>query len=143
MEKSSGAIIYRKDKNDIYYLLLRYESQAKKGTDYWGFPKGHIEEGEEEKDTVLREVLEETGIKDLSFKKGFRYLIKYQFRKEGKVVFKTVTFYIAQTKTKNVEVSFEHIGYQWIKYNQALNELHFENDKKMLRKANKLLLKDD
>ena len=141
MEKSSGAIIYRKEENNIYYLLLRYKSLAKKGVDYWGFAKGHIEAGESEKQTTTREIEEETGIKDLFFKQGFRYVIRYTFRKLGKTVSKTVSFYVAETKTKEVNVSFEHIGYQWIKFNQALKELHFENDKKMLKQANKFILK--
>lgn len=142
MEKSSGAIVYRYENNQIYYLLLRYQSQAKKGVDYWGFPKGHIEREETEKDTLLRETFEETGLKDLKIKKGFRYLIRYRFRKDGKLVSKTVSFYIAETKTKEVVVSFEHIGYQWIKFDRALKELHFENDKKLLKQANKFILKN-
>jgi len=141
MEKSSGAIIYRYEKNNIYYLLLRYQSQAKKGVDYWGFPKGHIEGAETEKETVVREIFEEAGLSDLIIRKGFRYLIRYRFRKEGKLVSKTVSFYIAETRTKEVKVSFEHIGYQWIKFDRALKELHFENDKKLLKQANKFILK--
>lgn len=139
MEKSAGAIIFRREKDSIYYLLLRYQSQAKKGLDYWGFPKGHIEGNETEKETVIREVEEETGIKDLSFVNDFRYFINYKFRKEGKPVFKTVTFFIAETFTKEVNVSFEHIGYEWIKYNQAIKELNFPNDIAMLKKANRFI----
>lgn len=140
MEKSSGAIIYRKEKDKIYYLLLRYQSQAKKAIDYWGFPKGHIEGKETEKDTAIREVREETGIKDLKFGKGYKYFINYKFRKDGKIVFKTVTFFVAETKTKDVKVSFEHIGYQWIKYGQAIKELNFENDIAMLKKAHRFII---
>lgn len=139
-ERSAGSIIYRKEKDNIYYLLLRYQSQAKKAVDYWGFPKGHIEAGEREKQTVLREVKEETGIKNLKFKKGFRYVLGYKFRKEGHVVEKTVSFFLAETDKKTIRVSFEHVGYQWINYKQALKELLFENDKKMLKAANKFIL---
>ncbi|MDD2909764.1 MAG: NUDIX domain-containing protein [Candidatus Pacebacteria bacterium] len=141
MEKSAGVIIFRKEKENIYYLLLRYQSLGKKGVDYWGFPKGHIEGSETEKETATREVLEETSIKDLRFVKDFKYLIDYSFRKEGKIVFKTVTFFIAETNTKKVRVSFEHIGYQWIKYNQAIKELNFANDIAMLKKAHRFITK--
>jgi 8-oxo-dGTP pyrophosphatase MutT (NUDIX family) len=141
MEKSAGAIIFRKEKDSIYYLLLRYQSQAKKGVDYWGFPKGHIEGNETDKETALREVEEETGIKDLKFYKDFRYFINYKFRKEGRVVFKTVIFFAAETETKEINVSFEHIGYQWIKYPQAIKELSFPNDLAMLKKAHRYITK--
>ena len=143
MEKSSGAIIFRREKDSLYYLLLRYQSQAKKGLDYWGFPKGHVEGRETEKETAKREIEEETGLKDINFLDGFRYLINYRFRKEGAVVLKMVSFFIAETKTKEVEVSFEHIGYQWIKYSQALKDLNFENDKDMFKKAHKFITKND
>ena len=66
-------------------------------------------------------------------------MIDYCFRKKGKIVFKTVTFFIAETKTKEVKVSFEHIGYQWIKYNQAIKELNFLNDVAMLKKAHRFI----
>lgn len=141
MEKSAGVIIFRKEKEYIYYLLLRYQSQGKKGVDYWGFPKGHIEGKETEKETAIREVEEETSIKDLKFLEGFRYFINYKFRKEGKIVFKTVTFFLAETSTKEVQVSFEHIGYEWIKYPQAVKELSFANDLAMLKKANRFIAK--
>ncbi|MDD4661849.1 MAG: bis(5'-nucleosyl)-tetraphosphatase [Candidatus Pacebacteria bacterium] len=141
MEKSSGAIIFRKEKNNIYYLLLRYQSQGKKGVDYWGFPKGHIEGVETEREAATREIMEETGLKDITFLDGFRYVINYKFRKEGRVVSKTVTFFIAETTVKEVEVSFEHIGYEWIKYSQAMKELNFENDRDMFKKAHKFITK--
>ncbi len=141
MEKSAGAIIFRKEKDSIYYLLLRYQSQGKRGLDYWGFPKGHIEGKETEKDTAIREVEEETGITDLKLVNDFKYFINYKFRKEGRVVFKTVTFFIAETNIKDVQVSFEHIGYQWIKYSQAIKELSFVNDIAMLKKANRFITK--
>ena len=55
-EISAGAVVYFKNKDTIEYLLLHYKSG------HWDFPKGHIEEGEEHKDTVEREIEEETSI---------------------------------------------------------------------------------
>ncbi|MFA7141979.1 MAG: NUDIX domain-containing protein [Candidatus Paceibacterota bacterium] len=139
MEKSAGLIIFRREKEKIYYLLLRYQSLSKKGIDYWGFPKGHIEGEETERETAAREAVEETGIKDLRFIDDFKYLIDYSFKKSGKIVFKTVTFFIAETTTKKVRVSFEHIGYQWVKYEPALSSLSFSNDIDMLKKAHRFI----
>ena len=53
-ERSAGAIIFREEKRKIYYLLLHYESG------HWDFPKGHVEKEEKEKETVKREIREET-----------------------------------------------------------------------------------
>jgi len=85
-EKSAGAIIFRREPFDtaqgkkykIYFLLLHYPSLNRKGG-HWEFPKGHIEEGENEEETMRREIQEETGIKDLEMVLGFKKYIKYFF----------------------------------------------------------------
>ena len=103
-EKSAGAIVFRKDKEPIY-LLLHYEAK------HWDFPKGNIEAGETDIDTVKREIEEETGIKDIEIVNGFKEKIQYYFKFKGDLINKTVIFYIAKTSTKQVKLSFEHIGF--------------------------------
>jgi len=148
IEKSAGAIIFRKENNNFFYLLLHYPSSAKapcppkfcktklrRAGDYWDFPKGHIEKGEDEIKTVKREVEEETGLKDIKIIEGFREWIKYFFKFEGKTVLKFVTFYLAETKTKDVKISGEHVGYKWLPYEDAIEQLTFKNAKEVLKKA--------
>lgn len=139
-EKSAGAIIFRKGGGNIYYLLLDY------GKGYWGFSKGRIEKGEEEKDTARREIKEETGISDIKFIPDFREKISYFFKrkKTGKfyLVAKEAIFYLAETKKKNVKISFEHKGFAWLKYEDALKRITFKNSKNILQKAQKFLLRE-
>ncbi len=135
-EKSAGAIIFRKNGDKIYYLLLCYPLSARSKKDYWDLPKGHIEDGEKEIDTVRREVKEETGIEDLKFVEGFKEEIKYFFNFQHKIISKTVVFYLAETETKDVEISFEHIDYEWLLYEKAIKQLTFENAKQVLKRAN-------
>ena len=59
-EKSCGAVIYRSVNGKRQYFLLLNKKKNAKG--HWGFPKGHIELGESEEDTAIREVYEETGL---------------------------------------------------------------------------------
>jgi len=152
-EISAGAVIFRKENNKVYYLLLHY------GAGHWDFPKGHVENEEKEKDTVKREVKEETGIGDIEIIDGFKEWIKYVYRDtynlkdKGKApparnashsdaggwVFKIVTYYLAETKTKEVKISFEHKGFKWLPYEQALEQLTFKEAKGILKKANKFL----
>jgi 8-oxo-dGTP pyrophosphatase MutT (NUDIX family) len=142
IEKSAGAVIFRRENNKIYYLLLHYPGASHRAEkDYWDFPKGHIEKGEKIKDTVRREVFEETGLKDIRFVEGFKEWIKYFFKFRGKNIFKIVTFLLAETKTKEVKISSEHIGYQWLTYQEALERLTFNNSKEILKRANELLMK--
>lgn len=140
IEKSAGALVFYKNQ-DIEYLLLHYPSGAKTSREYWDLPKGHIEKGEKEIDTVKREVREETGLEDIELIGNFKEHIKYFFRSEGQTIFKTVTFYLAKAQTKDVKISFEHIGYVWLLYEEALERLTFDNAKEILKKAHQFLEK--
>jgi bis(5'-nucleosidyl)-tetraphosphatase len=143
-EISAGAVVFRKEDSKIYYLLLHYKSG------HWDFPKGHIEKGEREEETAKRETEEETGIKDAKIIDGFREWVKYFFRrtyhlkkeekKKAPWVFKIVTFYLLETKTKEVKISFEHTGFKWLPYEEALKRLTFKNAKEVLKKADDHLI---
>jgi 8-oxo-dGTP pyrophosphatase MutT (NUDIX family) len=138
-EKSAGAIIFRRGKGKIYYLLLNYASIGKVEKTYWGFSKGHIEKGEKGIDTIIREIKEETGIKHLKFLAGFKEIEKYFFKYKEKTIFKRVHYLLAETKTQEIKLSFEHLGYKWLPYKKALERLSFKNAKRILKKANKFL----
>ncbi len=138
IEKSAGAVVFYKNK-EVEYLLLHYPGSTEKAKDYWDFPKGHIEEGESEIETVKREVFEETGLKDIKIIPGFKTSIKYFFQKEGKKIFKIVVFYLARAKTKEVKISFEHIGFVWLPFEKAVEKVTYKNAKEVLKKAHNFL----
>jgi len=142
LEKSAGAIIFRRENKKIKYLLLHYPSLAKAAREYWDLPKGHIEKGEKEIETVRREVEEETGLKDIKFLEGFKERIKYFFKFKGKNILKFVTFYLAETEEEDIKVSFEHLGFEWLLYEKAIKKLTFENAKEILKKAHQFLLQN-
>lgn len=141
VEKSAGAVIFRKEGDKIFYLLLHYPSSKRSAKDYWDFPKGHIEKNETLEETVRREVEEETGLKDIKLVKGFKEWIKYFFRADGKNIFKIVTFLLAQTQNKEIKISSEHTGFKWLPYEEALGQLFFQNAKEIIKKANDCLSK--
>ena len=134
VERSAGAIVFRREDGKTYYLILHYPGfRAKKS--HWDFPKGKIEKGEGLTETVKREVEEETGLKDIKLADGFKETIKYFFKWEGKNILKFVTFFLAETKEKQVKISQEHIGFKWLSYKEAKVQLTHENAKKILQKA--------
>ena len=135
VEKSAGAVIFRKEDDKIYCLLLHYQGG------HWDFPKGNIEKGEKLEDTVRREVKEETGIENIKFALGFKEAIKYFYKLKGRNIFKIVTFFLAETKTKEVKISWEHTGFKWLSYEEALGQLTFENAKEILKKAHDFIMK--
>jgi 8-oxo-dGTP pyrophosphatase MutT (NUDIX family) len=138
-EKSAGAVIFRRQGNKIEYFLLNYPSQ--KGG-HWDFPKGHIEKGEKALDTVRREVKEETGF-DNKILDGFKGFLKYFFRDRKnpkETVFKIVDFYLAEVPAgEEAKLSFEHVGFEWLPYEEALARITYKGSKQILEKASKFL----
>lgn len=134
-EKSCGAIVFKKHKDGIKYLLLHYEAG------HWDFPKGNQEKNEKDEQTAAREIKEETGIEDIEFVEGFKEAIKYFYKKDEETIFKEVAFFLAQSATDKVTISKEHIGYAWVSYEHAMKKLTFNNSKELLEKANQFLHK--
>jgi 8-oxo-dGTP pyrophosphatase MutT (NUDIX family) len=134
-EKSCGAVVFIKKEDQTKYLLLNYAAG------HWDFVKGNVELNETEKETVLRELQEETAITDASFIDGFKETIAYFYRRQGLTVHKEVVFFIIETHTEKVELSFEHVGYIWLDYRRAMEKLNFKNAKDVLQKGHDFLKK--
>lgn len=134
-ESSAGAVVFRKDK-EILYLILEYEHG------HWDFPKGNIEAGESDEDTITREIKEETGIDDLTLTKEFKETISYFYKLKGELVNKNVIFHLAETKKGKITLSYEHTGFEWLNFKEALEKLTFKNAKELLKKADEFLKKE-
>jgi bis(5'-nucleosidyl)-tetraphosphatase len=132
-EISAGAVIFRRTRLGPEFLLLHY------GLGHWDFVKGNIEKGEGEKETVRREIEEETGITRVTFIDGFRETIRYFYRRKGENIFKIVLFYLVETRQKRVKLSHEHVGYEWLTYRTAVERLTFKNSRDVLKKAHKAI----
>ncbi len=132
-ETSAGIVLFRKEDSKILFLLLHYPSG------HWDFVKGKMEEGESTHETAIREAKEETGITDIIFLENFEEWIKYDFQYQGELVHKKVVFFLAETKTKQVMISHEHLDYTWMDYNTSMEKTTFENAKTVLTRAQMLL----
>ena len=127
-EKSCGAVVVLTN-TEPQYLLLHYKAG------HWDFVKGNVEPNESEKETVIRELQEETGIVDARFFDDFREKIEYFYRRQGTTIHKEVIFFLAKTHNEKVTLSFEHVGYAWLIYQDAMERLTFQNAKAVLQKA--------
>jgi len=134
-ETSAGIILFRKEDSKILFLLLHYPSG------HWDFIKGKMEEDESTHETAIREAKEETGITDITFLENFEEWIKYDFQYQGELVHKKVVFFLAETKTKEVMISHEHLDYTWMDYNTSMEKTTFDNAKTVLTRAQMLLAK--
>jgi 8-oxo-dGTP pyrophosphatase MutT (NUDIX family) len=135
-ERSAGVIVFKRDgrvAGGKLFLLLDYGK-------FWDFPKGHVERGEDDLTAALRELAEETGITDAQVIEGFGHEISYFFRNKGwKVVRKTVVFFLAETATRRIEISDEHVGGEFLPLERALERVTYKNAKETLRAANDYL----
>jgi bis(5'-nucleosidyl)-tetraphosphatase len=131
-ERSAGAVLYRETGNGRRYLLLQNAGR-------WDFPKGGVEKGESELQTVVREVEEETGILELRIVPGFRKVIEYFYRRDGKNIHKQVVYLLAIAGDDAVRISSEHQGFGWFPYREALEKASYDNSKLTLAKAEKFI----
>jgi len=122
-EKSCGCIIIKDSK-----VLLVYE----KNKNFCGFPKGHMENGENEIETAIREVKEEVGL-DIEIDIKKRYTLNYIIRDE---IDKTTVLYVARPKNEEIIMQESEIeNVKWCNFDEALNTLTFDNWKEMFRKV--------
>ena len=126
-EKSCGAVIFYRNKQNTKVLLVKNSNGR-----YWSFPKGHIENDENEQKTALREIKEETGL-DVTLAKGFREISEYcPFGK----IRKRVVFFLAQAFTDSVKIQEEEIdSYIWVDLQQARKLCTYDNDLRIIEKA--------
>ncbi|MFB5633195.1 MAG: bis(5'-nucleosyl)-tetraphosphatase [Nitrosopumilus sp.] len=134
-ETSAGIVLFRKEDSKNLFLLLHYPSG------HWDFVKGKMEKGESTHETAIRETKEETGITDVNFIDDFEEWIEYNFQYQKELVHKKVVFFLAETTTKEVNISHEHLDYTWMDYNTAMEKTTFDNAKTVLTKAQMLLSK--
>ena len=118
-EISAGVVLYVMRGPRRLYLVLRYAAG------HWDLAKGKREPGESDVQAALREVMEETGISDVSLHEGFARSIEYEFMDGSDAVHKTVTFFLGETRTRDVTLSDEHHDYAWQEYGDAVRAVTY------------------
>lgn len=135
-ERSAGIVLFRADRRVIggrRFLLLDYGR-------HWDYPKGHLKKDEDDRAAALRELEEETGIKQAELVPGFAHPITYFFKDpQHGLVRKTVMFFLAQTRRRRIRLSDEHVGFAFLPYAQAMDRLTYPSAKDVLRAARDFL----
>jgi len=123
-------VVFRREPEGVLWLVIK-----PKGSEQWRFPKGKIEKGENSSEAALREVKEEGGVEARILNKIDS--IKYFFIQEGQKVFKTVTFYLMEyIQEAQGGFCWETEEIAWLPFGEAKEKLAFNNEKKILDKAN-------
>ncbi|HSR05393.1 MAG TPA: NUDIX domain-containing protein [Proteiniclasticum sp.] len=126
-EKSYGAVIIN-EKGE--FLLIKHQNGA-----HWDFPKGHKENNETDRETVIREVLEETGLK-VRLINGFKEKSRYT---PVPGVEKTVTFYLGFSMGKVSIQEDEVMEYEYLPYEKAKERITFKESREIIKTAKQFI----
>ncbi len=131
--KAIFVVVYAKTKRGIEYAILKRKHHWKG----WEFPKGGINFNETKKHAVERETKEETGLVPLKIKK-FSYSGKYRYKKRFSdrkgIIGQTFSLYASQVRKGRVKIDEkEHSGHKWLRFEEAVKKVRFQNQKKSLR----------
>ena len=132
-EKSCGAVVVRRDDSDgkLYILMIRHKVGGHRS-----FPKGHMEAGETEYMTAIREVFEETAVQ-IRIDSKFRETVHYS---PMPGVSKEVVYFLTHTAQKDIHPRAGEIAQvEWVPLEQVEASLTHENDKLVFRSAMKKL----
>ncbi len=130
LETSAGGVVYRMHDGQPLYLLIRDSYKN------WGFPKGHIEKGEQPAAAAVREVGEETGLGDVEVR-GDIDVIDWYFRFRGRLIHKVCHFFLMETSaTRTCPQRAEGISAcKWVPFDEAVSRISYGNAREILRRA--------
>ena len=132
-EYSCGAVVFTRIDGAPHYLLVRAKDQPE---GCHGFPKGHMEPGETERETALREILEETGLR-VELLEGFRAVTEYDLPRPPDTR-KQVIFFLAEYADQQVHIQeTELAGYVLAPFDEALALTEFADSKQILTDAHR------
>ena len=132
-EKSCGALVFTREDGEIRYVIQR----SLEGV--YGFPKGHMEPGETEEETALREIREEAGL-NVRLIPGYRETVEYPLPKKPGTM-KRVVYFLAEYENQPLVPQPEEImSAVLMAYEDAMVVLPYEYQKRMLARARDLLV---
>lgn len=130
IEKSCGAVVFTRNGGQLRYVIIR----SMEG--FYGFPKGHMEPGETEEQTALREIKEETGL-EISLLPGFRAEDAHALVREGRPdVMKRIVYFLAEYSAQVLRAQESEITeIRLMTYEEAGAAFQFESSRRILREA--------
>jgi 8-oxo-dGTP pyrophosphatase MutT (NUDIX family) len=133
-ETSAGGIVFRLERGRPRYLLIR-DSYSN-----WGFPKGHLEPGEEPATAAVREVGEETGLRALLVR-GLIDTIDWDFRFRGQSIHKVCHFFLMEARRARTSPQRAEgiTACRWMSFDEAQRRISYRNAREVLRRAHEMV----
>jgi bis(5'-nucleosidyl)-tetraphosphatase len=145
-ERSAGVIPYWIDNDGTPHYLILHSATVRNPRARWEFPKGGMEDGETNRATAEREFKEETSLSDWSFREGFERSLSYTYLRQGRKVYKTVTYFLACVRDRDsLACSPEHVPdasgnwYQWAPFDEIHRYLFHSKIRQLFAEAHEWL----
>ncbi len=108
--RSAGIIPYRLHEGRVEFLLL-----FNLFFEQWQFPRGGIQEQEDEQQCARREFDEETGLPILKFHEACRTVLQYTASIRNYEIERTIVYYLAEVGSQEVQLGHEdHCEARWL-----------------------------
>jgi 8-oxo-dGTP diphosphatase len=129
-ETSAGGVVFRIEDGRPLFLLIR------DSYDNWGFPKGHVEQDEAPESAAVREVQEETGLRELRLREPVE-TIDWYFRFRRRLVHKMCHFYLMESCSAATSPQRDEgiTECSWLPLEEALERISYANARAVLERA--------
>jgi 8-oxo-dGTP pyrophosphatase MutT (NUDIX family) len=133
-ETSAGGVVFRRTADGPLVLLIKDSYRN------WGFPKGHLEEGEDATTAAVREIGEETGLTELRLH-GPIDAIDWYFRFRGRLIHKTCHFFLFESAAGDAQPQRDEgiSACRWLPLEEAMRTVSYANARDVLRSAGALM----
>ena len=129
---AAGGIVLSEDK--ILLVKNKKGDSSTNSEPWWGYPKGHLEEGEKPSEAAVREVFEETGFEVKIVNNKPVAESRYEIERSGVILQKKVWFYemeVVEPFKNEPDDEIDEIAL--VDFESALNLLTHEEDRKILK----------
>jgi 8-oxo-dGTP pyrophosphatase MutT (NUDIX family) len=136
IEQCYGVIVVSKEEKPKFLILKQIGNREND----WSFAKGHMEEGESPIETAMRELEEETGIKEIEILDLPLIHEEYELTRHDRKSLKVNEYFIGVISSKEVKMDIkEHSEYKWVTFEEALNTFCHESRNEVLKEAKNYL----
>lgn len=127
-ETTSGGVVFRRNAKGGVEILLIQDAKNR-----WTIPKGHVEPGEEPKQTAEREIREETGLQEM---RVYSWLgkVNFRYRRNHTLVLMTMHIYLVEGQGDTNKLNPEDWlnGIKWLPSSEAVDKIAYDDIGKLI-----------